>query len=174
MSEPELARGPESAGDSVEEVVLRYEDFRLRPHNCFACGELNDAGLRLKLHLSPDRCWTELTASSRYEGWEGVIHGGIVSTILDEVMGWALIARDSWGVTARFSIQFKKPVTVGRTIRAEAWVTGTRRRLQEVEGHIVDAETGEELATAQAIYVAAPEAKKREQKARYKNPERPA
>ncbi len=171
MSERAYSERADSTEESVEEVVLRYEDFRLRPHNCFACGDLNDAGLRLKLHLSPDRCWTDLTLTSRYEGWEGVIHGGILATILDEVMGWALIARDSWGVTARLNLQFRKPVTVGRTIRAEAWVTAARRRVQECTGRIIDVETGEELATGQATYVAAPEAKKRELKARYMTPE---
>ena len=167
---PRTSPPPDAAGELVQDAVLRYEDFRIRPHNCFACGELNDAGLHLKLHLSPDRCWTELTLTNRYEGWEGVIHGGILCTILDEIMGWSLIARDSWGVTARFSIAFRKPVTVGQTIRAEASVTDSRRRIQTTMGRIVDAATGEELCTGEATYVAASEERKRELKARYARP----
>ena len=58
----------------------------------------------------------------RFEGWEGIIHGGILCTILDEVMAWALVAQDSWGVTARMSIDFRRPVTVGQAIRAEGWI----------------------------------------------------
>jgi acyl-coenzyme A thioesterase PaaI-like protein len=154
-------------GAAVQGAVLRYEDFRIRPHNCFACGELNEIGLHLKLNLEPGRCWTELTMPRRVEGWEGVIHGGIVCTILDEVMAWALVSEDSWGVTARLSVEFRKPVTVGQVIRAEGWITDSRRRIHGTAARIVDAETGVELATAQATYVAASETRKRELKERY-------
>ena len=91
----------------------------------------------------------------RFEGWEGIIHGGILCTILDEVMAWALVVHDNWGVTARMSIDFRKPVTVGQAIRAEGWITEARRRIQVTAGRIVDSGTGVELAAAEATYVAA-------------------
>ena len=103
----------------------------------------------------------------RFEGWEGTIHGGILCTILDEVMAWALVEHDNWGVTARMSIDFRKPVTVGQAIRAEGWITESRRRIQVTAGRIVDSETGAELAVAEATYVAASGARKRELKERY-------
>ena len=74
---------------------------------------------------------------------------------------------DNWGVTARMSIDFRKPVTVGQAIRAEGWITESRRRIQVTAGRIVDASTGAELATAVATYVAASDARKRELKERY-------
>jgi len=146
---------------------LSYQDFRIRPHHCFACGELNEMGLHLALKFEPRRCYVELTIPDRFEGWEGLIHGGIVTTILDEVMAWALIEQDSWGVTARMSVQFHRPVLVGQAIRAEGWIVESKRRIQRTAGRIVEAETGLELATADATYVAASEARKRELKARY-------
>ena len=152
---------------AVQTAVLSYEDFRIRPHHCFACGELNEVGLHLRLNLEPGRCWTELALPRRFEGWEGIIHGGILSTILDEVMAWSLVSHDNWGVTARMSIDFRKPVTVGQAIRAEGWITESRRRIQVTAGRIVDAESGVELAVAEATYVAATEAHKRELKERY-------
>lgn len=157
----------ESDGSTVVEAVLRYEDFRMRPHHCFACGELNEIGLHLKLQLKPGRCSTEMKLPRRFEGWEGVIHGGILCTILDEVMAWSLVSCDNWGVTARMSIDFHKPVTVGQAIRAEGWITENRRRIQVTAGRIVDAATGAELATAEATYVAASETRKRELKELY-------
>jgi acyl-coenzyme A thioesterase PaaI-like protein len=155
------------AGVVVRPALLRYEDFRIRPHNCFACGQLNEIGLHLKLNLEAGRCWTELEMPRRFEGWEGIIHGGILCTILDEVMAWALVAEDSWGVTARMSIEFRKAVTVGQAIRAEGWITESRRRVHGTAGRILDGTTGVELAAAQATYVAATDAKKRELKERY-------
>jgi len=158
---------------TIQPAVLRYEDFRIRPHNCFACGELNDVGLHLRLNLESGRCWTELQMPRRFEGWEGIIHGGILCTILDEVMAWALVEHDNWGVTARMSIDFRKPVTVGQAIRAEGWITESRRRIQVTAGRIVDSE-GVELAVAEATYVAASGARKRELKERYGLDGRPA
>ena len=163
----EAAHASVAPQPTIQAAVLRYEDFRIRPHNCFACGELNEIGLHLKLNLEPGRCWTELEMPRRFEGWEGIVHGGILCTILDEVMAWALVAQDSWGVTARLSIDFRKPVTVGQAIRAEGWIAESRRRIQITAGRILDAATGAELATAEATYVAASEARKRELKERY-------
>jgi len=139
----------------------------LTPHNCFACGSLNTHGMQLDLHVREDRCWTELTLPERFEGWEGIAHGGIVSTILDEVMAWSIVSRDRWAVTARLTIDFRQPIRVGTPIRAEGWVVRDRRRLLDTAARIVDLTTGAELATAEAAYVAVPDARKAELKARY-------
>ena len=152
---------------TLQPVALSYSDFRLRPHHCFACGELSEIGLHLQLDLQPGRCSTALVIPRQFEGWEGIVHGGILCTILDEVMAWSLVSNDNWGVTARMSVDFRKPVTVGQGVRAEGWITEDRRRIQLTAGRIVDAETGVELATAQATYVAAPESRKRELKRLY-------
>jgi len=119
------------------------------------------------LHLEPARAWTTLELDRRFEGWEGVAHGGIVSTILDEVMAWALVAGDDWGVTARIAVAFRKPIPIGLAIRADGWVTSSRRRLVETAGRIVDADTGLELATATGTYMAADAARKQELRERY-------
>jgi acyl-coenzyme A thioesterase PaaI-like protein len=154
------AQGPVT----LETDGVRYE---LTPHNCFACGTLNTNGLGLLLHLEPGRSWTEVTLDRRFQGWDDIAHGGITTTILDEVMAWALVARDNWGVTARLSVEFRKPVAIGAPIRAEGWVTTSRRRVVETAARIVDMATGAELATATGVYVAAGAARKQELQARY-------
>ena len=141
--------------------------IELAPHNCFACGTLNVSGLQLELHAGGDRCWVELTLAERFEGWEGMAHGGIVCTILDEVMAWALVDHDIWGVTARMNVEFKRPVPIGRPIRAEGRVTSARRRLVGAEGVVLDGADGTVLARAEATFVGASEARKAELKARY-------
>ena len=67
-------------------------------------------------------------------GLGGIAHGGIVTTILDEVMAWALIDHDHWGVTARMAVTFKRPVPIGEPIRGEGWVVEARRRVITAEG----------------------------------------
>jgi len=147
-------------------VSQGMSDFEFEPHNCFACGALNDHGLQLRLHLGDRRSWTDLTLDPRFEGWSGIAHGGIVATLLDEVMAWSLVAEDNWGVTARMSIDYKRPVPIDQPIRAEGWVVRTRRRLIDAAGQVTDGE-GTVLATAQAVYLAADPVRKRELQERY-------
>ena len=152
------------------------ERFAFEPHNCFACGTLNASGLHLDLHVDGERCWTDLEIPDRFQGWDEIAHGGIVATILDEVMAWSLVDADSWGLTARMSIDYKRPVPLGRPIHAEGWITESRRRIVTTAGRMVDGTSGELLATAEAMYVAATDDRKRELKERYgyRDPETPA
>jgi len=140
----------------------------LAPHACFACGELNEGGLRLVLHAAGDTCWTELVLDARFAGWEGIAHGGIVTTILDEVMAWSLVGLDAWGMTARLSVEFKRPVPVGQTIRGEGHLVERRKRLMWTTGRLLDAATGDVYAAAEGLYVAAPEDRRQALKERYR------
>ena len=141
--------------------------FELRPHNCFACGSLNTHGLHLMLHVEHGRASTELTLDRSFEGWDGIAHGGIICTILDEVMAWSLVGSDNWGVTARMTVDFKRPVPIGRPLRAEGSVTRERRRLVETVSQLVDAESGEVFATGNGVYMAADPERKAELRERY-------
>lgn len=137
---------------------LRDRDgaFDFDPHHCFACGELNEAGLHLQLHTNPEGSWTELVLEPRFQGWDAVAHGGIVCTLLDEVMAWSVIGRGTWGVTARLNVAFRRPIVTGRAIRAEGWVVEEHRRAHRTAGKVVDAATGEVLATAEGTFMALP------------------
>jgi uncharacterized protein (TIGR00369 family) len=152
---------------TLGDVRIGGQRILLTPHNCFACGTLNVHGLQLGLHAGADRCWTELTLPDRFEGWEGIAHGGIVCTILDEVMAWALVDHDVWGVTARLLVDFKRPVRIGTAIRGEGRVVEVRRRIVTAEGLLLDAADRTVLARAEGTYVGATEARKAELKARY-------
>jgi uncharacterized protein (TIGR00369 family) len=155
------------AATVLEGIRIGGSRIVLEPHNCFACGSLNTHGLHLELHAGDDRCWTELELDRRFEGWEGIAHGGIVCTILDEVMAWALVDHDLWGVTARMSVDFKRPVPIGRRIRGEGRVVDTKRRVVYAAGVLTDAADGTILATAEATFVGASDERKQELKQRY-------
>jgi len=165
-SEVQVQAGePTDVRPSAKAAPLRFE---VEPHRCFACGSLSEHGLQLDLHVDGDRCWTELELADRFQGWDGIAHGGIVCTILDEVMAWSLATTDNWGLTARMTVHFKRPVQLGVPIRAEGWMTRQRRRLVETAARLVDPGSGELLATAEAVYVAADEERKRQLKERYR------
>jgi uncharacterized protein (TIGR00369 family) len=141
--------------------------FDFEPHRCFACGELNEQGLHLAIHTDPAGSWTETTLEPRFQGWEAVAHGGIVCTLLDEVMAWAVIGRGTWGVTARLNVTFRRPIPVGRAIRAEGWVVDENRRAHRAEGRVLDVATGEVLASGESTFVAVPPDEVERLKARY-------
>jgi acyl-coenzyme A thioesterase PaaI-like protein len=141
--------------------------FDFDPHRCFACGELNEQGLHLAIHTDPNGAWTETTLEPRFQGWEAVAHGGIVCTLLDEVMAWSVIGRGTWGVTARLNVAFRRPIPVSRAIRAEGWVMDENRRGHRTGGRVLDADTGEVLATADGMFIAVPPDEVKRLKARY-------
>jgi acyl-coenzyme A thioesterase PaaI-like protein len=141
--------------------------FEFAPHRCFACGELSAHGLHLDLHVDPSGAWTELALDAQFQGWDAVAHGGIVCTILDEVMAWSVIGRGTWGVTARLNVAFRRPIVTGRPIRAEGWVVDGTKRACRTAGHVKDASTGEVLATADGTFVALPPDQLEGLKARY-------
>jgi acyl-coenzyme A thioesterase PaaI-like protein len=151
----------------TSEAITTAGRYEVAPHACFACGELNDHGLRLRLHAAGEVCWTEITLPPDFQGWEGITHGGIVATILDEVMAWSLASADAWGFTARMSIEYRKPTPIGRRIRAEGRIADRRRRVMETAATLVDVETGDVLATATGTYVAAPAERQALLKERY-------
>jgi acyl-coenzyme A thioesterase PaaI-like protein len=155
--------------EAAATAVVRATEstFEFSAHNCFGCGTLNSHGMQLDLHIETGRCWTELTLQRHFEGWQGIAHGGIVCTVLDEVMAWSLVGADNWGVTAKLSVAFKRPIRVGQRIRAEGLVTKERRRLVATAGTVVDTADGTVLASADALYVAATEERKRELQQRY-------
>ncbi len=171
ISTPGRGDTPGGVATDGPAVTIDGREFPIRPHHCFACGDLNLDGLRLRLHIEGDGCWTELELPDRFEGWQGIAHGGIVCTILDEVMAWSLARTDSWGFTARLSVDFKRPVPIAVPIRAEGRLVRSRRRLQETEATLVDRRDGTVLAAATAIYVAAPSGERRALKARYGFPD---
>jgi uncharacterized protein (TIGR00369 family) len=141
--------------------------FEFEPHHCFACGELNAHGMRLRLHTSPEGSWTELHVDPAFQGWEEIAHGGIVCTILDEVMAWAVIGRGTWGVTARLNVAFRKPIRTGQAIRAEGWVVQQDRRAVRAEGRVIDVASGDVLATGESTFMAVPADQLERLKARY-------
>jgi acyl-coenzyme A thioesterase PaaI-like protein len=152
---------------AAAEIELEAGVLKAEPHGCFACGDVNDIGLHLQIRPMPGGAWAELTLAEHFQGWGGVVHGGILATILDDVMSWSLTELDFWGMTVRLDIRFRKPALTGRRLRAEGRLVENRRRIVKTFGRIIDVATGDELATAEATFVAVGEAQKQILQARY-------
>ena len=128
-------------------------------HGCFVCGLANPVGL--KIVFSEDReqqlVYAELDLSEAYRSYPGVVHGGILCTILDEVLfRTSLIEGSPWMVTARMEVRFKAPVPTEKPLTASAEVTNRKRRILEATGEI-RLEDGTLAVEADATFVRIPE-----------------
>jgi acyl-coenzyme A thioesterase PaaI-like protein len=136
-------------------------------HHCFACGRLNDSGMHLDFDVSRDRAETTFTPTRRHEGYDGTVHGGIVTALLDETMGWAIFHQGIWGVTARLHVTFRHPVRVGEALRVVGEVSRDRGRAIETRGVVSRASDDLVLAEADGLFLVMPDERRRELERRY-------
>lgn len=147
------------AGGGVEQEAMNW-DFTSGTlpwtKSCFICGEQNAHGLRLKSRIEMDRVVLDHVTREADLGWRHLVHGGLLMTLLDEVMTWAAILSFRKAcVAAELTVRLKAPVTVGSAIRAEGWITAAKSRVMEAEGRLMDG-TGQVLATATGKYMTMP------------------
>jgi uncharacterized protein (TIGR00369 family) len=123
-------------------------------HHCFGCGNLNPIGLQLRFReLAAGGVWAQFTPLREHEGYLGLTHGGILSSVLDEAMSWAITAEGGIGVTARMTVSFRRPARVGSPLRVTAQVTQRRSRLVDVVARLVENETDEIIAEAEGRFM---------------------
>lgn len=126
----------------------------VRYHKCFVCGENNHHGLKAKFYWDGEKAFTELSAEEVFEGYPGIYHGGIISTLLDEVMIKAILADEIYAVTAEMTVKYKRPVKVGDRLKFTGRVESSKGRIYYTVGEVTD-ETGNLFATATGKYLEA-------------------
>jgi uncharacterized protein (TIGR00369 family) len=94
-------------------------------NRCFACGEGNPEGLKLKFHYDPEQliAKTELRIASKYQGATGFAHGGIIATLLDEAMAKANGLAGIRAVTLKISVSYRKMVPLKQRLTLTGWRT---------------------------------------------------
>jgi len=121
---------------------------------CFVCGSANPHGL--KLTFSYDEKNEEMVSRAvfpkHFQGWEGVLHGGLISTVMDEIMIKAAHHKGFKCVTAELNIRFKKPALLKKEFIIKGKVTEIDRRLIRTEGKIIDSDNIT-IATASGKFV---------------------
>ena len=156
-------------GSSREIIGQDGRRYAFADHNCFACGGQNPIGMHLEIELGDGTARTEWVPGTDYVGWEEKVHGGIIATLLDEVMAWAPSSHDSWAVTAEMQIRYRAPANPGERLEATGRVTERRRRIYHVAGE-VRGEDGRLVAEAEGRFLGATPTEKRTLKERYGMP----
>jgi uncharacterized protein (TIGR00369 family) len=123
----------------------RFDD----DHLCFACGKDNPNGLHLEFETVGDDVRTSVTFPSKFQGYSGVVHGGLVSTVLDEAMVTLLNRRGYLALTAELSVRFREPVHVGERIDVTASLVEKRGKIFRLVA-IATRPDGTEVATAES------------------------
>ncbi|VBB07541.1 Hypothetical protein LUCI_2805 [Lucifera butyrica] len=103
---------------------------------CFACGRHNPIGLKLNFREMEDRYVSTFTAGPEHQGYDGIVHGGIVSTLLDEITARYIYAKGYNAVTARLEVRFRQPTPVGQELTVAGRVVGQRGKLYEMQADI--------------------------------------
>ncbi len=124
------------------------------PENCFACGTKNPYGLQLTFDYKDERIVCEFTLPERFQGYPGIAHGGIVSTILDETMAHLLMNQNIYAVTGKLEVSFHRPVPINKALFAEGYFpSGRQSRWGKILQACIIDEDRNVLAKAKALFI---------------------
>ncbi len=107
---------------------------------CFVCGESNPAGVHVRFYEQEDgSVLARFTGAEQHQGYPGRMHGGVITAVMDETIGRAIMVRYGeaiWGVTAELTVRFRQPVPLDVELTAAGRIISEKNRLFEGEGEL--------------------------------------
>jgi uncharacterized protein (TIGR00369 family) len=140
-------------GESMNEMLtnLKGQAENSLHRNCFACGSNNGMGLGLKFYKHEDGTVIgSFFADPKFESYSGIIHGGIIATLLDSVMTHCLLMQNIPALTGRLSIKYSTPIQTGTVVKLEARIIDQLHEMFILEGKALVDE--KKVASAEAKY----------------------
>jgi acyl-coenzyme A thioesterase PaaI-like protein len=126
-------------------VLMQTTIAPMYPH-CFVCGSENPNGLRVAFGPGPDGgCRAEYTPTADHVGWPDIVHGGLVFTLMDEALAWALCCAGMQGVTAKAEARFRQQVRVGDRLVVTGRVLERRRKVVRARAEVRRADNPDDL-----------------------------
>jgi acyl-coenzyme A thioesterase PaaI-like protein len=125
------------------------QDSDLARH-CYACGDLNPIGLHLRFREKDGWWLSDFTARPEHQGYPGYVHGGLVSTLLDEAMGWATYGNNVWALTGKLELRLRGIVPTGEPLIVRGRIERDRGRTLDLIAELRDAQ-GKLLADAKGL-----------------------
>ncbi|HNW20450.1 MAG: PaaI family thioesterase [Bacteroidales bacterium] len=130
---------------------IKKESWNQQDDFCFGCSEKNPVGLQLDFYDYGDYVESEWIANKNYEGWHGVLHGGIVATLLDEVGSWVIISKiGRAGMTVELNVRYHKKISTNEKIYIQGKLIEHKRNIAFIESKII--QNGEIKASAISKY----------------------
>ncbi|MFZ0051056.1 MAG: PaaI family thioesterase [Desulfobaccales bacterium] len=125
---------------------------------CFVCGKNNPRGFKIAVRYSEAElaAETELSIPREYQGWAQVIHGGILSTLLDELMAHAVWRFAGPGLTLSMEVRFHQPLKPGEPIRVRGVLHTKNGSRRQAEGEIIRIADGSRIASGKSRFLLLP------------------
>lgn len=109
--------------------------------HCFVCGHENPRGFHNRFYVRDGHVFTKFVTESWMIGYADTIHGGVVSTMLDEIIIWAAYeAIGKFGATAELNVRFKRPLRINETYKVEGWFDEDKGKIWLASAHIKNKE----------------------------------
>jgi acyl-coenzyme A thioesterase PaaI-like protein len=126
---------------------------------CFVCGVDNPIGLHLDFWMDDETVWTEFTPGDQHQGYPGLLHGGLIATVLDETMGRVAALKQLWMVTVKLDLTYRKPVPLGQSLKVAARIDELRGSRMTASGQLLlpDGAVG---VVARGLYLRLPDERK--------------
>lgn len=121
--------------------------------HCFVCGPQNPIGLRLTFKLEDDICRSEFTPAEHHCGYDGMTHGGIIFSALDDVMANWLFLKGIRAYTAKCEIRYKGELPIGTEVKLEGHCLKQKGRLTLMKGLMRIAESDKVIAETEASFM---------------------
>jgi len=122
---------------------------------CIVCGSANPKGLQIGFYLQANSICANWIPTGDWESFQNIIHGGIISTVLDEAMSKAIMAHNWEALTVDLRVRFRGRVTPGELLLVCGWVVARQRRKILTEATLTTSE-GKERAHAWATFLEPP------------------
>jgi acyl-coenzyme A thioesterase PaaI-like protein len=129
-------------------------------HYCFACGTANPIGLDLHFYRLGDRVCSDITLGKYHEGWQNIAHGGIISTLLDEIMSWTVMcAKRTFFVTRKMRVKYIRNVSIEKPLKVTGMLKDDSTPPRVEVGAEIRDEAGSLLVQSSGEFVLLPEEK---------------
>ncbi len=122
---------------------------------CFVCGKNNPRGFKVQVNYTEAElaAETELSIPKEYQGWAEVIHGGILSTLLDELMAHAVWRFAGPGLTLSMEVRFHAPLKPGEAIRVRGVMHTPNGSRRQAAGEIIRIADGQRIASGKSRFL---------------------
>jgi uncharacterized protein (TIGR00369 family) len=111
-------------------------DMEKERDKCFVCGQNNPIGLKISFRNEGGVARAEFTPGKLYQGWAGILHGGITMALLDEATSYATLFAGVNAITAKMEIRIRRPIPIGETLSITGTITKRTGKLVTTEGAI--------------------------------------
>lgn len=141
---------------TTKESQARMNEIARRQHTeCHLCGKNMPHGFRLQFCVQPDQAiQADYQPEASRQGYRGILHGGVIASLLDSAMTHALFARGIVAVTARLSVRYRHPIRIDVPVVVRGWVIDANLPVCNVAAEI--RQEGRLLAQASGLFMASP------------------